>query len=117
VKSTNRTDGDFNEGNDLARRPRHALTVSADWTPTLTGAVAGLTIGGDIRLVGDSFDNASNATRLDGYVIGTVRASVPIGEHFELFGRIENVTDEDYRVVGGYGTAGRSAFAGVRAKL
>ena len=117
VKTTNRTAGDFNEGNDLARRPRHALTASADWTPVLTGALNGLSIGADVRLVGDSFDNAANTTRLDGFVLGTLRASMPIGEHLEVFGRIENLTNARYNVLGGYGTPGRSAFAGLRARL
>lgn len=117
VKSTDRTRGSFNEGTDLARRPRHALTVSADWSPITSGALMGFTLGGDIRLVGDSFDFAGEFGRLDSYAIGTVRASVPVGEHVEVFGRIENVTDEEYATAGDYGTAGRSAFVGVRAKM
>jgi vitamin B12 transporter len=117
VKSTDRTPGSLNEGTDLARRPRHALTVSADWSPITAGALTGFTLGGDIRLVGDSYDFAGEFGRLDSYAIGTVRASVPIGEHIEVFGRIENVTDEEYATAGDYGTAGRSAFVGVRAKM
>ncbi|MFD2579504.1 hypothetical protein ACFSTD_14860 [Novosphingobium colocasiae] len=74
-------------------------------------------LGGDIRMVSDAYDNASNATQIDGWATGTIRASLPLGEHFELFGRVENVTDSHYEVVSGYGTAGRSAFAGVRVKM
>ncbi|MDE8651399.1 TonB-dependent receptor plug domain-containing protein [Novosphingobium album (ex Liu et al. 2023)] len=113
VKATNRTEGDVNEGNALARRPRHAVTVSADWTTPL----AGLVLGADIRMAGDSYDDMGNFTRLDGYATGTLRASLPIGEKFELFGRVENVTDESYATVSGYGTPGRSAFVGVRARM
>lgn len=117
VKSTDRTQGSFNEGTDLARRPRHALTVSADWTPIKSGPITGLALGADIRLVSDSFDFAGEFGRLESYALGTLRASVPVGEHLEVFGRIENVTDEDYEVAGGYGTAGRSGFVGVRARM
>lgn len=117
VKSTDRTAAGFNEGTDLARRPRHALTVSADWTPLKSGALAGLALGGDIRLVSDSFDAAGEFGRLEGYALGTIRASVPVGEHLEVFGRVENVTDEQYEVADGYGTAGRSAFVGIRARM
>ena len=117
VKATDRTPGSFNEGTDLPRRPRHALTVSADWTPDLGGLVQGLTIGGDVRLVSQSYDFSGEFGRLRGYVLGTVRASVPVGEHLELFGRVENVTDEKYETAGDYGTPGRSAYVGVRAKL
>lgn len=117
VKATDRTADSFNRGTDLPRRPRHALTVSADWSPIVSGALSGFTLGGDIRLVSDSYDFAGEFGRIEGYVTGAVRASVPVGEHLELFGRIENVTDEDYETAGGYNTAGRSAFIGVRAKI
>lgn len=99
-------------GNQLARRPRHALSASADWTTPL----AGLVLGADLRLAGDSFDDAGNFTRLDGYALATVRATLPLGEHFELYGRVENVTDTRYQTVAGYGSYGRSAYAGVRAR-
>ncbi len=101
-----------NTGTELARRPRHALTSSIDWRTPL----AGLKLGADLRLVGDSFDDAGNLTRLDGYALVTLRASVPLGDKLELYGRVENLTDESYQTVAGYGTYGRSAYAGVRVK-
>jgi vitamin B12 transporter len=117
VKSTDRTRGSFNEGTDLARRPRHALTATVDWTPITAGPLTALTLGGDMRLVGDSFNAAGEFGRIDSYALFTARASVPVGEHLEVFGRIENVTNQRYQTVSDYGTAGRSAFVGVRAKM
>lgn len=111
-KARNLTPGSSAFGKALARRPRHALTASLDWTSPL----AGLILGGDIRLVGDSFDNASNTTRLDGYYIATVRASLPLGDRAELFGRVENVTDQHYETTAGYANWGRAAFIGARVK-
>ncbi len=113
VDTENRTAAAANEGNVLARRPKHALTFSADWETPL----AGFTIGGDIRMVGDSFDDAGNFTRLDGYQVVTMRGSLPVGEHVELFGRIENLFDADYQTAAGYGPAGRGAFVGARTKF
>lgn len=113
VKSSNLTPGDFFEGRDLARRPRHAVTFAADWRTPLHD----LTIGGDIRLVSDSFDSNFSNTQLDGYVLLGLRASLPVTERFEVFGRIENLTDQFYETARGYGTAGRSAYAGVRARF
>lgn len=112
LETENRTRGTANFGKDLARRPAHALTLSSDWTTPL----AGLTLGADLRLVGDSFDNASNTRRLDGYALTTVRASFPLTEKVELYGRIENVFDEKYQTVADYGTWGRSAYIGIRAR-
>ncbi|MCB2075345.1 MAG: TonB-dependent receptor [Novosphingobium sp.] len=113
VRTRNRTAGDANRGNDLARRPHHAVTVALDWLTPLHD----LELGADIRLVGDSFDDAGNFTPIDGYAVGTVRASLPLTEQFELFGRVENLTDERYETAAGYGTAGRSAHVGARARF
>lgn len=113
VESENRTAGSLNEGNDLARRPRHAITLSADWMTPL----ADLALGGDIRMVSDSYDNASNTAALDGYALLTLRASLPVTERVELFGRIENVGDVNYQAAAGYGTPGRSGYIGARARF
>lgn len=103
---------DRGTGADLARRPRHALTGSLDWqTPVLAS------IGSDVRLVGDSFDDAGNFTRIDGHVLVDLRASVPLGRRLELYGRVENLFDANYVEVAGYGTRGRTAFVGARLKL
>ncbi len=112
LEARNLTPGNANNGRDLARRPRHALTLSSDWTSPL----AGLTFGADLRMVGDSYDNAANTNRLDGYVLTTVRASLPVTEAVELFGRVENVFNEGYQTVADYGTWGRSVFVGIRAR-
>lgn len=113
LDAENRTRGDLNFGNALARRPAHVLTVSADWTTPLQGLV----LGADTRLVGYRFDDAANATRLDGYVLTTLRASLPITEAVELYARIENLTDEPYTTAAGYGVPGRAAYGGVRARF
>ncbi len=113
TRTTNRTPGTSRLGNDLARRPRNALTVSGDWQTPLHD----LTLGADLRVVSDSFDNAANTRRLDGYALVTLRASLPVTDNFELFGRIENVGDTSYQTTAGYGTAGRSAYAGVKARF
>jgi vitamin B12 transporter len=98
--------------NELARRPRHSATLFADWQTPL-----GLVIGGDLRLVGDSFDNAANTVRIEGYEVFDLRASYPFGDSVELFGRVENVFDEEYQTAAGYGSPGRGAFLGVRAQM
>ncbi|WP_454597100.1 TonB-dependent receptor plug domain-containing protein [Qipengyuania sp. SM2507] len=99
-------------GNELARRPRHSATLFADWQ-TPIGAV----IGADLRLVGDSFDNAANSVRIDGYEVFDLRASFPMTDALEVFGRVENVFDEAYQTAAGYGSPGRGAFLGVRAQM
>ena len=101
-----------NAGNDLARRPRHALTLSADWQTPL----AGLALGVDLRAVSGSYDDPANLVRLAPYALGTLRARIPLTGSIELYGRIENVWDERYQTIAGYGTPGRSAYLGARAR-
>ena len=112
LHAINRTPGTANFGNDLPRRPRNALTLSADWTTPWQK----LALGADLRLVSRSYDDAGNLTRLDGYQLATLRASLPLGSHYELFARIENLFDAKYQTVAGYGTYGRSAYAGARVR-
>lgn len=118
VKAINR-----DNRNDLARRPRHALSLSGDWTLD-PGVVFTTTLGADVRLVGDSFDDPGNFTRIDGHVLLGLRASRPLlmlddaGQRtLDLFGRIENLGDADYETTAGYGTPGRSAHVGLRMRL
>lgn len=106
-----RTVGNANLGNRLARRPVHSAIAGFDYR------AQGFSLGGDVRLVGDSFDDAGNFTRLDGYVLANVRASVAVSDQFALFGRAENLFDADYQTVAGYGTYGRTFSIGVRARL
>ncbi|WP_088309842.1 TonB-dependent receptor plug domain-containing protein [Novosphingobium sp. B 225] len=99
-------------GRDLPRRPRNAVSAGLDWTTPL----AGMKLGADVRLVSDSFDNAGNTRRLDGYGLVTLRASVPLPGGFELYGRVENLGNAKYQTVADYGTYGRTGTVGVRAK-
>ena len=111
IDSENRSPG-ANLGKDLARRPHKIASLSADYRFAF-----GLQLGGTVALVGDSFDNAGNTTRLDGYALASVRAELPIGERFTVYGRVENAADERYRTIAGYGTLRRAAYGGVRVKL
>ena len=109
LDATNRSAGTANFGRKLARRPDNSVTVNADYRWAF-----GLTTGATLTSVGGSFDNASNARRLDSYVLADVRASLPITRHIELYGRIENVLNTKYQTIYQYGQPGRAAFGGVR---
>jgi len=101
-----------NYGKDLVRRAGE--TASADAELSLPN---GLTGGVTMQYVGHSFDNAANTRRLKSYVLTDVRVSYPINDTFELYGRIENLFDQQYETLYRYGTLGRGAFAGVRARF
>lgn len=111
TEAKDRTVGGIYEGNDLNRRPRHALTASVDWATPL-----GVELGADARLVGDAFDDRGEFVRLDGYETVDLRASVPVGP-VELYGRVENLFDAGYETTSGYNTGGRGAYVGARVRM
>jgi vitamin B12 transporter len=97
------------------RRPQHSINANLDWTPR-----DWLHLGASVQTVSDSRDSdylTFSPTSLDGYTLVGLRASVSLGRQFELYGRVENLTDTRYETVSGYGTAGRNAHVGVRVKL
>ncbi|MDO7834579.1 TonB-dependent receptor [Sphingobium sp. HBC34] len=112
VDARDRSPGSAFYGNRLARRAANQVSVSADYDWSF-----GLSTGATVTMVDDSFDNAANSRRLDGYALVGVRASLPVGEHLEVYGRVDNLFDEGYATAYGYGTYGRSAYGGVRVRF
>lgn len=93
----------------LARRPRNSINASIDYDWAF-----GLKTGATISHVGSSFDNTSNSRSVEGYVLVDLRAAMPVTDNIEVYGRIENLFDEEYETIFRFGTPGRSVFAGVR---
>jgi vitamin B12 transporter len=64
------------------------------------------------RLARDAVD--VGGAPLDNYDVVDLSASYSLSDRFEIYGRIENATNEGYQEVAGYNTAGRSIYGGVR---
>ena len=103
---------DETTGNKLARRAEDKADLVVDYRMN-----NGIGIGATVLVVGDSFDNASNTRQLDGYVVADLRASYGVTEQLEIFGRVENLFDEEYETVYRYGQPGRAVFGGVRFRM
>ncbi|MCI0431534.1 MAG: TonB-dependent receptor, partial [Rhodospirillales bacterium] len=106
---------DENTGEDLVRRPRHKLNLDVAFTPV--DAVT-LTLG--VLYVGkrDDFDAVTfERIEEDGYTVFTVAASWQVLENLRLFGRVENLLDEDYENPNGFDQPGLGAFVGLSARM
>jgi vitamin B12 transporter len=101
-----------NHGKQLARRPEHQANLAAtyNWPVGLSTTAA-------IRHVGASFDNAANSYTLQSHTLLDLRAAYPVSETLEVYGRVDNVLDDSYETARNYGTQGRTATVGVRAKF
>ncbi len=100
------------DGKRLTRRPEHMANFAADYAFAF-----GLKTGVSVRYVGETFNNDTNTVKVDAYTLVDLRASYPIDDHLEIYGRIENAFDEEYQTVMGYGTARRGVFGGVRVRF
>ncbi|WP_373492113.1 TonB-dependent receptor plug domain-containing protein [Parasphingorhabdus sp.] len=111
LDTENRSSG-ANFGNELARRPASSLYLNTTYQTSF-----GLSLGADLQIVGDSFDDLANSRRIDGYALAGVRASMPVTGGIEIFGRIDNLFDVNYETATDFGTPGRAAYIGARARF
>lgn len=86
--------------------PMHMGFAQLAWDPdgAFSGALSVTTTGAQQDLFGD----VAAWSRVD------ASAAYDLGEGFTLFGRVENLLDEDYQRTFGYGTPGLSGYAGLR---
>ena len=100
------------DGKRLTRRPEHMANFAADYAFAF-----GLKTGVAVRYVGETFNNDTNTVKVDAYTLVDLRASYPINDTLEVYGRIENAFDEEYQTVLNYGAPGRGVFGGVRVRF
>jgi vitamin B12 transporter len=112
VAYTNLSDHDRDSGLQLARRPYDSGSAYLTWQ-----ALPSLSLGAGVDYVGRRFDDAGHYTALDGAAHLKLFAAYKLGEHLELFGRVENLGDDLAQPVAGYGAMGRATYAGIRASL
>ena len=100
------------DGKRLTRRPEHMANLAADYDWAF-----GLKTGLAVRYVGETFNNDANTVVVGEYTLVDIRASYPINDNLEVYGRIENAFDEDYQTVLNYGASGQGVFGGVRVRF
>ncbi len=115
TKATDESAGSPDEGLPLLRRPRHQANVGVELAPPGRWAMAA-----DVLVTGERDDRdfaefpAARVT-LDGYVVARAAGSYRLTDSVRIEARVENAFDASYREVFGFGTPGRSVFAGLHA--
>ncbi len=108
--ATNNNPNDANNGRDLIYRPRHAGSVSLNIKPAQK-----LNLNLDTRYVGKRYRAEDNSEEMPAYTLLTLAASYEITERFEIFGRVENLTDKKYQSIYEYGEPGIGFYGGFKA--
>ena len=81
------------------------MTISLDPEGPLSGAIL-------VRYNGEEAN--TDGTTLDGWTRVDLTGSYDLTDSIELFGRVENLFDEQYQQILGYGTPGLSGSIGLR---
>jgi vitamin B12 transporter len=86
--------------------PEHRATMDVTVRPTDRSALS----------LGVKWNGEENQSgrQLDDYVVVNLRGSYDLSEQLRLFGRIDNLLDENYQDNIGYGTAPASAYLGLQ---
>jgi vitamin B12 transporter len=95
------------------RRPKEQAALDASWD--ILGSPFQLNLG--VTHVGENIDTDFATflrTDLDAYTLIRLGASWQVNDEFELYTRIENLTDEAYQEVIGYNAAPQALYIGLR---
>ena len=102
------------DGEQRLRSPKHLANLSLKFMPLEQRLKLAL----HLRMAADIAEEFNSSTgelvTPDDYEVLDFTASYLFGNNLELFGRVENLTDEDYQEVPNYNTAGQALYAGLR---
>jgi vitamin B12 transporter len=109
------THTDDDQGKPQLRRPLHKAGFNVCYSFLDERGTANL----DILYVGERDDMDSSVwparrVKLDDYVVVNLSGSFKVHKYIEVFARIENLFNEHYEEVFGYGTPGLSVYGGVK---
>ena len=93
----------------LARRPLNKGNLNVFYAP-----ITPLRLNLDLLLVGSSFSDTGNTQEVAGYGVINLAASYDVTENIQAFVKIDNLLNQEYEEVFGFGTFGRSAFGGLK---
>ncbi|MGE0024756.1 MAG: TonB-dependent receptor plug domain-containing protein, partial [Hyphomicrobium sp.] len=103
------TDTETADGERLTYVPRHNFVVGFDAQP-----IDKVDLNVTVKYLADSIHSVGPpAVELDDYVLVSAKASYEVIPGWKAYVRGENLLDEDYETILGYGTAGLSVYGGL----
>lgn len=108
-------------GVEEVRRPKHVASLNTTIFSTDERFSGTLTVRYNGRQTDVTFTDPTYSTSplvsLQEFVLVNLNAEYRLSDRFSVFGRIENLTDEDYQEIFSFAAAGRAAYGGVRARF
>jgi len=108
---------DKTTGEELLRRANHTFRFNTNYRFHEQG-----NLNLDLVHVGQRMDNdfstwPASVAELDAYLLATLAGSWDFSDHWQVSCRLENLLDEDYEEVWGYGTRGFGGYLGLKISL
>ncbi|WP_294355108.1 TonB-dependent siderophore receptor [uncultured Sphingomonas sp.] len=107
-------------GLEEVRRPKHVASLNTTlfstdqrFSGTLTVRYNGRNT--DVAYIDPSY--VPTRVSLQEYVLVNLNADYKLTDHLSVFGRVENLLNEDYEEIFSFATPGRAAYGGVRARF
>jgi vitamin B12 transporter len=102
------------QGARLPRRPRNEIYASASylWYKRLRTTIEAKFVNAreELNFGGPNFD-------IEDYSFVNIAAEYEVNPHLSIFGRIDNLTNEQYSEVFGFPALGRAAYGGVKLRF
>ena len=101
------------------RRPKHMGNLNANYVFAAGRGNVNLDVSYNGRQLDNDFASSTpeSVVTLNDYVLVTLAASYKLTDNLEIYGRIENLVDQNYEEVFSYRSPGLGAFGGLRVKL
>ncbi|WP_321393555.1 TonB-dependent receptor plug domain-containing protein [Emcibacter sp.] len=95
-------------GEKLVRVPEHMIFGQVEWQPLEALTVA-------LSATHNSEETDPYSPPVEAWTRVDFRAAYKLNDRIELYGRVDNLLDEEYQQIYGYGTPDRSFYIGARA--
>ncbi len=103
------SDANYRDGTEAERVPRNIYSAVLDWEPA-----ENFTLTTTALLVSSQYSLKTSSTKQDGYIVINLAAQYVIDSNWEVWGRIDNLFDENYEEIYSYQTSGLAGYGGVR---
>lgn len=100
---------DNDTGKELTRRPKNQANFNMNWAYNEKGNV-NLSVG----YIGNRWNDTENTIKMESYSTVDISSFYNLNSNIKLFGRVENLFDEDIQQIQGYSATGISAYGGVK---
>lgn len=105
-------------GTKEVRRPSNIGSLNLGWNAASSPFGANLTVRYNGKMTDSNFYGVGpSPVPMKAFTLVNLGANWKFSEAVQLYGRIENLLDEDYEEIYTYRTPGRAAYAGVRLKF